>query len=104
MVVMAVSPYSFAKQAGVREGDVLRALDGHDVARMPLPLLFQKLVGAVDSSVVLNLEAAGRAKMVTLRRAIPPARLLRRAAERGFSNLGAAAKLSGDWEKTLHYR
>ena len=28
----------------------------------------------------------------------------RRAAERGFSNLGAAAKLSGDWEKTLHYR
>ena len=104
LVVMAVSPYSFAKQAGVREGDVLRALDGHDVAHMPLPLLFQKLVGAVDSSVVLNLEAAGRAKMVTLRRAIPPARLLRRAAERGFSNLGAAAKLSGDWEKTLHYR
>jgi C-terminal processing protease CtpA/Prc len=96
LVVTAVSPYSFAKQVGCGLGDVVKRIDGIDTRGMPLPTLFQKLVGAVDSSVVLLLETVnGKQKMVTLRRTIPPPRILRRAED--YSNLGAAYALAGEW-------
>ena len=60
MVVMAVSPYSFAKQAGCRVGDVLIKLDGEDCRGITLPTLFEKLVGAVDSPVVLLLQTPNK--------------------------------------------
>jgi hypothetical protein len=96
LVITAVSPYSFAKQVGCGLGDVVKRIDGIDTRGMPLPTLFQKLVGAVDSSVVLLLETVnGKQKMVTLRRTIPPPRILRRAED--YSNLAAAYALAGEW-------
>ena len=80
LAVTAVSPYSFAKQAGCQIGDVLLRLDRQDMRDVSVHTLFQSLVGAVNSSVVMLLQTpSGREKMVTLRRTIPPPRILRRA-------------------------
>lgn len=80
LAVTAVSPYSFAKQAGCQIGDVLLRLDRQDMRDVSVHTLFESLVGAVNSSVVMLLQTpSGREKMVTLRRTIPPPRILRRA-------------------------
>jgi hypothetical protein len=102
ITVTAVSPYSFAKQSGCQIGDVLVSIDGEDGGGMPVHTLFQKLVGAVDSTTVMLLETPnGKQKMVTLRRSTPPPRIMRRAED--YSLLGQAYQLSGDWDKALLY-
>ena len=102
LVVTAVSPYSFAKQAGCQVGDVLITLDGQDARDITAQALFQKLVGAKDSTIVMLLRTpAGKEKMLTLTRTIPPPRILRRSED--YSNLAPAFMLTGEWEKVLSW-
>jgi len=102
LVVTAVSPYSFAKQADCHVGDVLLNLDGQDVGDISVQMLFQKLIGSVGSSVIMLFQNPnGKQKMVTLKRTIPPPRILRRSED--YSNLGPAYKLTSEWDKALSY-
>jgi C-terminal processing protease CtpA/Prc len=76
LVVSAVAPYTPAKRAGVRAGEVIVSVDGEMVGGGSPPRVFELLAGKEGTPVVVGIKsAAGTDKMITfLRSALPERR------------------------------
>ena len=76
LVISAVAPYTPAKRAGVRAGEVIVSVDGEMVGGGSPPRVFELLAGKEGTPVVVGIKSAvGTDKMITfLRSALPERR------------------------------
>ncbi|MEL6184692.1 MAG: S41 family peptidase, partial [Myxococcota bacterium] len=66
IVVVAVHADTPAARAGVRLGEILRAVDGAAVARLGLPRVADRIKGVPGTTVELDLERAGQVRTLAL--------------------------------------
>ena len=69
--VAAVLPHTPAERAGLAEGDVITAVDGHSIAGVPSDVSSSRIKGPPGTDVTLRVVSAstGKARNITLRRA-----------------------------------
>jgi carboxyl-terminal processing protease len=68
-VVTDVPPGTSAARAGLREGDVVLAIDGARVAGLAVESIVQRLRGPVGTRVRLTLDRAGSRRTLSIERA-----------------------------------
>lgn len=75
LVISAVAPYTPAKRAGVRAGEVIASVDGERVVGGSPPMVFELLAGEEGTTVVVGIKSAiGTDKMITFVRSALPER------------------------------
>eukprot|EP00960_Hanusia_phi_P028037 747175-Hanusia_phi.AAC.4 len=101
-MVTAVSPYTQARQCGVRAGDQIVKIDGEAIDDVEALTVFRKVFSRKGTEVTFLFRSASNLqRMVTLKR--ESTALTAHVLPDVYSGLPSALMECGDWERAMHY-